>query len=203
MPLSKGARQSSHWVCFLQVEEALDYLRAAGITGAAKYAAGSVFCCVDEAQKIPPALEREAEVVLLKVSEAWTKLVSLPPGNPFEFLTAMRTNCAGSSCDVSGFLMSIQDAERAQVVDDQIAMRRNYFLCDSTVNKLLDTAQPSVEFTRRKYVEAHDAIVASAAYNRALEAAAQFLHKVCCPTQEMYLPIMQCIRLALLLESCT
>jgi hypothetical protein len=46
------------------------------------------------------------------------------------------------------------------------------------VNKLLDTAQPSVEFTRRKYVEAHDAIVASAAYNRALEAAAQLLHKV-------------------------
>jgi hypothetical protein len=65
----------------MQVEEALEYLRAAGITGAAKYAAGSVFCCVDEAQKIPPALEREAEVVLLKVSEAWTKLVSLPPGS--------------------------------------------------------------------------------------------------------------------------
>ena len=46
------------------------------------------------------------------------------------------------------------------------------------VNKLLDSAQPSVEFTRRKYVEAHDAIVASAAYTQALEAAAHILHKV-------------------------
>ncbi|KAK9907730.1 hypothetical protein WJX75_008823 [Coccomyxa subellipsoidea] len=108
-----------------KVEEALEFLRAAGISGAAKYAAGTVYGCVDEAQKIPPALEREAEAVLLKVSEAWTKLVSLPP-----------------------------------------------------VNKLLDTAQPSVEFTRRKYVEAHGAIVASAAYTRTLETAAQVLHKV-------------------------
>lgn len=65
-----------------QVEEALEFLRAAGISGAAKYAAGTVCCCVDEAQKIPPALEREAEAVLLKVSEAWSKLVSLPPGAP-------------------------------------------------------------------------------------------------------------------------
>lgn len=64
------------------MEEALEFLRAAGISGAAKYAAGTVCCCVDEAQKIPPALEREAEAVLLKVSEAWTKLVSLPPGPP-------------------------------------------------------------------------------------------------------------------------
>lgn len=46
------------------------------------------------------------------------------------------------------------------------------------MNKLLDTAQPSVEFTRRKYVEAHGAIVASAAYTRTLETAAQVLHKV-------------------------
>ena len=39
-----------------------------------------MLCCVDEAQKIPPALEREAELVLLRVTEAWQKLVSLPPG---------------------------------------------------------------------------------------------------------------------------
>lgn len=63
-----------------QVEEALGFLHAAGLSGAAKYAAGSVLCCVDEAQKIPPALEREAELVLLRVAEAWQKLVSLPPG---------------------------------------------------------------------------------------------------------------------------
>ena len=48
----------------------------------------------------------------------------------------------------------------------------------AAVNKLLDSAAPSVEFTRRKYAEAHDAIVASAAYTHALEAAAHILHKV-------------------------
>ena len=63
-----------------QVEEALSFLQAAGLSGAAKYAAGTVLCCVDEAQKIPLALEREAELVLLRVAEAWQKLVSLPPG---------------------------------------------------------------------------------------------------------------------------
>ena len=46
------------------------------------------------------------------------------------------------------------------------------------MNKLLDTATPGVEFTRRKYAEAHDAIVASAAYTHALEAAAHILHRV-------------------------
>ena len=64
-----------------QVEEALSFLQAAGLSGAAKYAAGTVLCCVDEAQKIPLALEREAELVLLRVAEAWQKLVSLPPGD--------------------------------------------------------------------------------------------------------------------------
>ena len=65
----------------VQVEEALSFLQAAGLSGAAKYAAGTVLCCVDEAQKIPLALEREAELVLLRVTEAWQKLVSLPPGD--------------------------------------------------------------------------------------------------------------------------
>ena len=63
-----------------QVEEALGFLHSAGLSEAAKFAAGTVLCCVDEAQKIPPALEREAELVLLRVTEAWQKLVSLPPG---------------------------------------------------------------------------------------------------------------------------
>ena len=62
------------------MEEALGFLHSAGLSEAAKYAAGTVLCCVDEAQKIPPALEREAELVLLRVTEAWQKLVSLPPG---------------------------------------------------------------------------------------------------------------------------
>lgn len=63
-----------------QVEEALGFLHSAGLSEAAKFAAGTVLCCVDEAQKIPPALEREAELVLLRVTEVWQKLVSLPPG---------------------------------------------------------------------------------------------------------------------------
>ena len=46
------------------------------------------------------------------------------------------------------------------------------------VEKLLGSAQPSVEFTRKKYVEAHDAFVASAAYTNALETAAHVLNKV-------------------------
>ncbi len=46
------------------------------------------------------------------------------------------------------------------------------------VEKLLGSAQPSVEFTRKKYVEAHDAFVASAAYTNALETAAHVLSKV-------------------------
>ena len=41
----------------------------------------------------------------------------------------------------------------------------------------MGSAQPSVEFTRRKYVEAHDAIVASAAYTSALETAHHVLQK--------------------------
>lgn len=64
------------------MEEALGFLHSAGLGEAAKFAAGTVLCCVDEAQKITPALEREAELVLLRVTEAWQKLVSLPPGAP-------------------------------------------------------------------------------------------------------------------------
>ena len=77
----------------VQVEEALSFLQAAGLSGAAKYAAGTVLCCVDEAQKIPLALEREAEMVLLRVTEAWQKLVSLPPG---DFWHCTRTGCRKS-----------------------------------------------------------------------------------------------------------
>ena len=82
----------------MQVEEALEYLRAAGLSGAAKYAAGSVFRRVDEAHKIPPALEREAEMVLARVGEAWSKLVSLPPGargKPYNLQTMDVTPLSG------------------------------------------------------------------------------------------------------------
>lgn len=39
------------------------------------------------------------------------------------------------------------------------------------VDKVLESAQPSVEFTRKKYTDAHDAVVASATYSKAMEAA--------------------------------
>lgn len=46
------------------------------------------------------------------------------------------------------------------------------------VSRVIETAQPSIDFTQRKYGDAHDAVVASATYNRALEAAAEVLQRV-------------------------
>jgi hypothetical protein len=46
------------------------------------------------------------------------------------------------------------------------------------VKGVIETAQPSIDFTQRKYGDAHDAVVASATYNRALEAAAEVLQRV-------------------------
>jgi hypothetical protein len=108
-----------------KIEETIEFLKARGISGTAKYAAVTVMGQVEEAQCIPPTLEREAEVLVNKVGEAWLKLASLPP-----------------------------------------------------VSKLVETAQPSVEYARAKYLEAHDAIVASSAYSRALETACGIVHRV-------------------------
>ncbi len=49
---------------------------------------------------------------------------------------------------------------------------------NSAVKGVIETAQPSIDFTQRKYGDAHDAVVASATYNRALEAAAEVLQRV-------------------------
>lgn len=46
------------------------------------------------------------------------------------------------------------------------------------VTKLIETAQPSIDYTQRKYGDAHDAVVASATYNRALDAAAEVLQRL-------------------------
>lgn len=46
------------------------------------------------------------------------------------------------------------------------------------MNRLLEQAQPSLEFTQRKYTDAHDAIVASALYHRAVGTAADVLQRV-------------------------
>ena len=42
----------------------------------------------------------------------------------------------------------------------------------------MESAQPSIDYTQRKYGDAHDAVVASATYNRTLEAAAEVLQRV-------------------------
>jgi len=46
------------------------------------------------------------------------------------------------------------------------------------VSRVIESAQPSIDFTQRKYGAAHDAVVASQTYNRALEAAAEVLQRV-------------------------
>ena len=44
--------------------------------------------------------------------------------------------------------------------------------------KLVETVQPTVDFSYHKYLQAHDVVVASEAYNRALETASAIIHKV-------------------------
>lgn len=46
------------------------------------------------------------------------------------------------------------------------------------MSRVIESAQPSIDFTQRKYGAAHDAVVASQTYNRALEAAAEVLQRV-------------------------
>ena len=46
------------------------------------------------------------------------------------------------------------------------------------VSKLLENAQPSVEYARSRYLEAHHAVVASRAYDRALKSAARMLQRM-------------------------
>lgn len=67
-----------------------------------------------------------------------------------------------------------------------VGVHLNYWVLFSAVTKLIETAQPSIDFTQRKYGDAHDAVVASATYNRALEAAAEVLQRlqVCTEPEE-------------------
>lgn len=48
----------------------------------------------------------------------------------------------------------------------------------AAVTKLVETVQPTVDFSYHKYLQAHDVVVASEAYNRALETASAIIHKV-------------------------
>ena len=43
-----------------------------------------------------------------------------------------------------------------------VGVHLNYWVLFSAVTKLIETAQPSIDFTQRKYGDAHDAVVASA-----------------------------------------
>jgi len=66
------------------------------------------------------------------------------------------------------------------------------------VAKVVATAQPPVQYTCDKYREAHDAIVSSAAYNRALDIADGVVKRVQvstpCPFNPMFVPHMCDIR---------
>ncbi|KAK9798976.1 hypothetical protein WJX73_006162 [Symbiochloris irregularis] len=46
------------------------------------------------------------------------------------------------------------------------------------VSKMLENAQPSVDYARSRYMEAHDAVVASQAYDKALKSAARLLQRM-------------------------
>ncbi len=64
------------------MEDAIAFLKAAGITGAARAAVATLLGSVREAHKTPPALEFRSEAVISKVSDAWGMLVVQPPGAP-------------------------------------------------------------------------------------------------------------------------
>lgn len=64
----------------VQVEDAIAFLKEAGITGAARAAVTTLLGSVSEAHKTPPALEFRSEAVISKVSDAWGQLVVQPPG---------------------------------------------------------------------------------------------------------------------------
>ena len=76
-----------------RIEEALDFLRAQGVSGTAKYALSAVMGRLDEAQHI--SLDNEAEVVVQRVSDAWASLASLQPGAP------VLPACTMADCDSS------------------------------------------------------------------------------------------------------
>jgi hypothetical protein len=112
-----------------RVEETVDFLKKEGISGAAKLTADTVLARVEDAKQLPAYIDKEAKVVVSRVTEAWNKLASYP-----------------------------------------------------AVQKLLATAQPSIDFAWNKYIQAHDTIVASpyyhAYYNKAVDNGSFVLSKV-------------------------
>lgn len=95
-----------------RIDETVTFLKKEGISGAAKLAADTVAARVEDAKQLPAYFDKEAKVVVSRVTEAWHQLASYP-----------------------------------------------------AVQKLLNTAQPSIDFAWKKYLQAHDAVVTSPYYH--------------------------------------
>ena len=78
---------SSRDAYFSKVQEAVEYVKAHGITGSARSAADSLLAQVEGARNIPAAVEKQASFATEKVKEAWTNFQGLPIGA-----------CLSSSC---------------------------------------------------------------------------------------------------------
>lgn len=75
-----------------------------------------------------------------------------------------------------------------------ISTTYNSHTLSAVVSMLIETAQPSIDYTQRKYGNAHDAVVASATYNRTLEAAAEILQRLQVSAASIYSPLGGTIR---------
>ena len=64
------------------------------------------------------------------------------------------------------------------------------------MTKLVETVQPTVDFSYHKYLQAHDVVVASEAYNRALETASAIIHKVGWRIEQCWLPLAEALEAA-------
>ncbi|KAK9843460.1 hypothetical protein WJX81_004052 [Elliptochloris bilobata] len=67
---------------------------------------------------------------------------------------------------------------RSEAVISKVSDAWGKLVVQPPVTKLVETVQPTVDFSYHKYCQAHDVVVASEAYNRALETASAIIHKV-------------------------
>lgn len=61
--------------------QTVEFLKANGISGTAKYAADSLLATVEQAKKVPLYLQDQARDLVGKVGEAWEKLTHYPAGD--------------------------------------------------------------------------------------------------------------------------
>ena len=74
---------SSRDAYFSKVQEAVEYVKAHGVSGSARGAADSLLAQVEGAKHIPATLEKQAHFATEKVKEAWTNFQGLPIGASF------------------------------------------------------------------------------------------------------------------------